>query len=78
MHRGCRLGAARLGGGALTRLLAGCPDPVGSCGGGDQPSPRRLVSCWLTPAASQIPVESWAPREMSSRAPTWAPEQVRC
>ena len=36
------------------------------------------MSCWLTPAASQIPVESWAAREMSSRAPTRVPAQVGC
>jgi hypothetical protein len=37
----------------------------GGCGGG-RSSPRRSWS-WLAPAASQIPVESWAAREMSSR-----------
>ena len=31
---------------------------------------------WLTAAASQIPVESWAARETSSRTPTWVPAQV--
>lgn len=62
----CRTGAVRTG-----RSRAGRGD-------GDQSSPRCPLSCWLTPAASQIPVENWAAREMSSRTLTSVPAHVRC
>jgi hypothetical protein len=77
--RGC-LGE-RSGGGALRcgceRQAAGrMPDPVG--GGGGWLSPRYPMSRWATPVASQIPVESWAARETSSRTVVREPPQVRC
>jgi hypothetical protein len=34
------------------------------------------VSCWLAPAASQIPVQSWAARETSSHPVVWESPQV--
>ena len=72
------LGAAGLGGrplgeGALTRLLAGCPDPVGCRGGGGRSPRRRPVSCWASPAASQIPTESWAAVVTSRTTICWSP-----
>jgi hypothetical protein len=36
------------------------------------------VSCWLVPAASQIPVQSWAARETSSHPVVRVSPQVMC